>query len=196
MLFRLESSTVVDGESVLPLARVKEHLEVDSDYRDPLIEIFRDAAIDLVQQYTMRRLALNDVADPVLWRGNGFGSAPRGILRLGVGPVHSVLAINYRDSQGAAAVMPLTDVVHSGGSEIEPAAGKNWPDVDGGLDCAVISLRVGYEAGKVPGALISAMLLMIGHLYANRESVVIGTMTAELPLGFEALCDKYRDPVI
>lgn len=196
MLFRLESSAVVDGESVLPLARVKEHLEVDSDYRDPLIEIFRNAAIDLVQQYTMRRLTLNDVADPVLWRGNGFGSAPRGILRLGVGPVHSVLAIHYRDSQGAPAVMPVADVVHSGGSEIQLAAGKNWPDVDGGLDCAVIKLRVGYETGKVPSALISAMLLMIGHLYANRESVITGTVTATLPLGFEALCDKYRDPVI
>lgn len=37
-----------------------------------------------------------------------------------------------------------------------------------------------------------AMLLLIGHWYANRESVVVGFTTASLPLAFESLLQPYR----
>ena len=36
------------------------------------------------------------------------------------------------------------------------------------------------------------MRLMLGHLYANREAVVTGVTTAELPLGVDALVRPYR----
>ncbi|KPX09496.1 hypothetical protein ALO75_200090 [Pseudomonas syringae pv. coryli] len=32
-----------------------------------------------------------------------------------------------------------------------------------------------------------AVLLLVGHWYANREAVVIGTITAEVPLAVERL---------
>lgn len=38
----------------------------------------------------------------------------------------------------------------------------------------------------------AAMLLLIGHWYANRESVVIGTITAEVPMAVDALICPYR----
>jgi hypothetical protein len=38
----------------------------------------------------------------------------------------------------------------------------------------------------------TAMLLLIGHWYANRESVVVGTITSELPMAVEALIAPYR----
>lgn len=37
-----------------------------------------------------------------------------------------------------------------------------------------------------------AMLLIIGHYYSNRESVVTGTIATELPLGVEALLYRHR----
>lgn len=37
-----------------------------------------------------------------------------------------------------------------------------------------------------------ACLLLIGHWYANREAVVIGTITAEVPLAVQALLQPYR----
>ncbi len=49
------------------------------------------------------------------------------------------------------------------------------------------------EAGLVLDAdLTAAMLLLIGHWYENRESVVVGTITAELPMAVEALIGPYR----
>jgi len=37
-----------------------------------------------------------------------------------------------------------------------------------------------------------AMLLMIGHWYANREAVNIGNITSEIPLAVEALLQPHR----
>ncbi|WP_095497215.1 head-tail connector protein [Paraferrimonas haliotis] len=37
-----------------------------------------------------------------------------------------------------------------------------------------------------------AGLLVIAHWFANRESVVVGTITSEVPQGFKALLNPYR----
>ncbi|WP_138761608.1 head-tail connector protein [Pseudomonas lactis] len=42
-------------------------------------------------------------------------------------------------------------------------------------------------ATDFPASLKSALLLLLGNSYATREAVVIGTITAELPLGVESL---------
>ncbi|HHQ6553286.1 TPA: head-tail connector protein [Serratia fonticola] len=39
---------------------------------------------------------------------------------------------------------------------------------------------------------VSAMLLLIGHWYANRETVNIGNITSELPFATTALLQPYR----
>ncbi|MDI5890608.1 head-tail connector protein [Halomonas rhizosphaerae] len=40
--------------------------------------------------------------------------------------------------------------------------------------------------------LTTAMLLLIGHWFENREAVVIGSSPAELPMAVEALISPYR----
>lgn len=44
----------------------------------------------------------------------------------------------------------------------------------------------------VNDAIRAAILLTIGHLYANRESVVTGTIATELPMTTRYLLDPYR----
>ncbi len=46
-------------------------------------------------------------------------------------------------------------------------------------------------AGLVEGALISAMLLLIGSLWENREQEITGTITTELKLGMQRLLMPY-----
>lgn len=40
--------------------------------------------------------------------------------------------------------------------------------------------------------LVTAMLLIIGTWYANRESVVVGSISSELPMGVKSLIEPYR----
>lgn len=56
------------------------------------------------------------------------------------------------------------------------------------LDIALDELEVG---GNLPPAIIHAMLLMIGNLYANREPVSYGTV-AKIPYSYEYLLGLYR----
>lgn len=56
------------------------------------------------------------------------------------------------------------------------------------LDIALDELEVG---GTLPPAIIHAMLLMIGNLYANREPVAFGTVV-KLPYSYEYLIGLYK----
>ncbi len=44
-----------------------------------------------------------------------------------------------------------------------------------------------------PASFKAAMLLLIGHAYANREAVVVGTITAEVPMAVESLLWSSRN---
>ena len=60
---------------------------------------------------------------------------------------------------------------------------------------AVRPVEVVYEAGftELPKALRQAMLLMIGHWYTNRETVITGSTTAvEVPLAARTLMNQYK----
>ncbi|MGQ7253974.1 head-tail connector protein [Vreelandella titanicae] len=40
--------------------------------------------------------------------------------------------------------------------------------------------------------LVDAMLLLIAHRYANREAVVVGSISSELPMAVKDLIEPYR----
>ncbi len=48
------------------------------------------------------------------------------------------------------------------------------------------------NCGELPSPLIHAMLLFIGNMYANRESVAFAG-AQEIPLGYNYLLDLYKD---
>ena len=43
------------------------------------------------------------------------------------------------------------------------------------------------DAASVPETIKQAMLLMVGHMYATRESVITGTISKEIEHGWRAL---------
>lgn len=44
----------------------------------------------------------------------------------------------------------------------------------------------------INGAVQAAMLLILGHLYANRENTLVGVSAQELPMGAHSLLWPYR----
>ncbi|AYO83661.1 head-tail connector protein [Methylobacterium brachiatum] len=65
------------------------------------------------------------------------------------------------------------------------------PAVDGAT--TTVRWRAGYEAGKVPAPVRHAVLLMVSHLFNNRDAVsTTAAQPAQLPLGVEALLSPYR----
>ncbi len=49
------------------------------------------------------------------------------------------------------------------------------------------------SADKVPKRMAQAMLMLVAHWFANREAVVTGTITTQVPLAVEALLFTCRN---
>jgi len=177
------------GEDIVPLADLKAHLSlaVDEDEFHPLIEIYRDAAIDMVERYCGVRLgALEDVT----WRGECLPDR----VQLGVWPVTAINSITWLNQTGAAIVGEETDWRIVRRDEIMLKPGRTLPgDVAAGIE---IKFDAGFTNATRPAALVQAVKLFAAHLFLHREAVESGTVSGEIPLGFKQLCGVYRVPVI
>jgi hypothetical protein len=60
------------------------------------------------------------------------------------------------------------------------------------LASAVLDGAAGADPILLNPSVRAACLLILGHLYANREDVVTGTIATELPMGFRSLLMPYR----
>ncbi len=77
------------------------------------------------------------------------------------------------------------------GSVVSVYLTSTWPAVTlNREDKVVITMTVGYSS--VPAAIKQAILLMVGHWFANRETVNVGNIVSELPFGATALLAPYR----
>ena len=137
---------------------------------------------------------------------NGF---PTGFIPLPFGPILSVVSVTFLDPDASPPQYSTMDTAdyqlnaYVLPTRLELAYGASWPtavDFDG-------SVKVQYTAGYslpddspqvnvLPYGIKAAMLLMLGHLFENREATAQSTATSslveELPLGVAALLERYR----
>ncbi len=60
------------------------------------------------------------------------------------------------------------------------------------LASAVLDGTAGSDPILINPSVRAACLLILGNLYANREDVVVGTISSEIPMGSRALLTPYR----
>lgn len=122
-------------------------------------------------------------------------------LLLPFSPVRAVTAVSYTDSTGAAAVVSdATLDQFSEPNRLWPVYGTPWPQAQPSANSVVVDYLVGYTLPTdavndtpLPPSIMSAMLLLLGHLYENRENTTIGRAAniQEIPLGAEAFLVPY-----
>jgi uncharacterized phiE125 gp8 family phage protein len=180
---------------VIELAEAKEHLRVDVDDDDALIDAFLAAAQDHVEQHTgqvltprVMEMALGGF--PVTCTGRGTNDG----IEIPRRPVTDVTAIAYTDSDGVDVSLDAADWrwSESEPSLLRPAFSTSWPSAYDERGSVRVQFEAGYEEGLAPASLVAAVKLMLGHLYANREGVNVGGAAAEMPLGVAQLCAPYR----
>jgi uncharacterized phiE125 gp8 family phage protein len=179
----------LDGEpavELLSLEEVKQHLKVVTDEEDALITGYVAAAIGHLdgedgwlgrsitrQTHTLRLSCLS-----------------RSRIRLPYPPVVSVTSVTHHDgSEAFATVDPASyELV---GRHLQPKFGQSWPIVSPASGAVLITYAAGYTV--LPPALRAALLLMIGDLYAARETFVLGSAAA-VPMSttVEALLSPLR----
>lgn len=121
---------------------------------------------------------------------------PGGLIELPYPPLLGITSIKYYDNAGGAAVTInasnyVVDAISEPG-RVALKTGVNWPSVTlreiNGVEI-IYTAGYGADAADVPDQYKQAMLLLIGHLYENRESVVVqqGVSLVQVPQAVEWL---------
>lgn len=165
----------------ISLAEAKAHLRVDHTDEDDLVEALIRAAVDHLDGWAG---ILGRALEPQTWRLSEARDVrlPRsGAVRLPLGPVVSITSITYLDADGAEQTIAGASYwLH--GEDVVPD--DVWPEGTG--------LTVTWVAGTgTPPAVKQAILLLVGHWYANREAVTAGALS-NAPLAVAALLTPHR----
>jgi uncharacterized phiE125 gp8 family phage protein len=182
---------------VITTAEAKAHCRVDHTDDDDLISRLIRAARECIdgphgigiamvaQQWTLSL----DGMPPCIW--------------IPMGPVLSIDSITYLDDGGSRQMLASDGYSWRKelfGARIKPPYNGTWPTVRCDYDSVQVTFTAGYPGtndspaslDEVPEALRQAMLMLIGHWYANRETTIIGEIPAELQFSFQNLTERFR----
>lgn len=163
---------------------------------DPYLTSLVKSARRLVESETGRAL----ITQTWILRLEGFPTSSDCPLWVPLPPLQSVSSIAYVDADGvsqtwAAAsyqvTTPAGDAPDCG--RIAPAYGEVWPTTREQMEAVTITFVAGYgAAGAVPEDLKHAMKLIVGHLYEQRQLVVVGASVTQIPKTTDWIVDLYR----
>lgn len=172
------------------LAEARAHLRAATTAEDALITSIITAARQACEDRLQRTLLQTDWELTL----DAFPCA----IPLRMPSVMSVQSIQYVDEDGVTQTLSPSSYQVDDKSEpgwVVPAYGYAWPTTREQINAVTVGYRCGYgtTAAAVPGPIKSWILLMVGSLYENRETVVTAQGIVSVDLGFaDRLLDTYR----
>ena len=202
---------------IVDLDTVKQHLRIGDDTaEDTLLQIYINAAqamIDGPFGWLGRCIGLQELQLQIdgfphaIWGWDcgggglfwgayptlGYESGRGGRIKLPYPPLIAVSSVTYLDSTGTEQTLPSADYLASD-EGLQAAYGNTFPDGRWQPDAVMINYSAGYTTP--PPAIVAAMLLMVGDLYSNRETVETGVRAAAVAVPMsttvEALLSPFR----
>lgn len=190
MIYTLKTAPAV---SPVHLEEAKAHLRVSGAGDDAYISSIVEAATSIIENMTSNRFV------PQTWTAylTSFPSDSKIVLPFG--KVISVASVKYTNYAGAITTFSsanyTVDTVSSPG-KIDLAYEVDWPSdiVLQPVNGIAVEFVSGYTS--VPVEIKQAILLMISHLYENREPFLVSmfgkSSVAAIPLSIDALIAEYR----
>lgn len=174
----------------ISLELAKSHLRVTDASEDALISMYIKSAREVVE-HRIGRALINQTLEFTL------DKFPCGSIKFPISNVYEIASIKYINSVGTETTLDASNYSldsYSLINKIIPAYGFSYPAVLAIDNCIKIQFKAGYgaDAETVPSNVIAWMLLAIGSMYANRETVIDGRIS-ELPRTFfDGLLDSVR----
>jgi len=167
----------------ITLAEAKLHLRVTSTVDDDLI----NSLIQTAREYCELIAGRAYITQSITLKMDYFVES----LELPRPPLISVTSVKYVDTAGDTQTLSSTyytvDTVSEPG-RLLLAYNKSWPTIRSVQQAVEVIFAAGYgDASSVPERVKSAMKLLIGHWYENREQVVVGTINKELDMAVKSL---------
>ena len=115
------------------------------------------------------------------------------VVEFGMAPIVSVTSVQYITGDVLTVWASSNYEVDLKLGRLRPVSTSAWPERDDVFNAVQIRFVAGYASeALIPKELTTAVLLLVGHYYANREAVITGTIASELPLGVEALIESHK----
>jgi len=172
----------LDDASVEPISleEAKKHLRLEGvlDDEDDLISSMITAAREMAEGRLNRTLVR---------RVREVAACNWGTIKLLKPPFVQVESVSYFDADGQSFDVDASDLSVS--SIREPATvslryGFPAPQLARQDEAIIVRYTAGYAPGEVPRMIVQWMLLVIGALYAHRESFVAGVSVTMIPEEF------------
>ena len=181
----------------LRLGDIKRHLRLSTGdaTEDKVFSILKKAARSKAETYTNRKFITQTwyrYLDE--WPSGDYITLPYPPLSTA-----TALVLTYKTSTEATTTVSSTKYRADSASvpgRLVLGYGDDWPSE---TLWTVNPIRVEYVCGygvestNIPSDITNAMLLMVGHMYENREDSIAGQDLALIPEGSKALLYNYRD---
>jgi len=177
------------------LIEAKAHCRIDTSDDDGLIAGYIVAARSWLESQLGPLMTQTwDITFDYRWPWDGC----KFILRLPIRPVQSITSVTYVDENGVTQTLSASlykAILNTPVAAIEKAYGASWPGVRAQPAAITVRAVCGYgpNPGDIPAHLRQALLMLVGHFYEHRESVVIGQAPSSVPMSVEMLMSPSRD---
>lgn len=153
--------------ALISLAQARAHVRVASDYPDTQLTPYINGAVDAAEAYLNR--AIYETAQALALARQAYPGQVRTASETRDDALAAARLIEGREERCAAVAIAEAD----------------YQDAMGVAGRALYGIVVN-------ASIVSAILLTVGHHFANRAAVVTGTTSAELHLGSKELLRPYR----
>jgi uncharacterized phiE125 gp8 family phage protein len=178
-------------QTPVSLDEAKAHLRVDHPDDDAAIINMIKSATSMAEEFLRRALCTQTIK-------LAMPTFPSGSIVLPRPPIQSIVAVSYyTEDDLLASILNLPPAAIYTLDEYEYAAvllpGKSWPATATHRTAAFVEYIAGYASpALVPEPIRQAILMTVGHFFANREDVITGTIAAALPRSAESLLWPFR----
>ena len=177
----------------IALSEAKLFLKVDTSDDDALIGTIISSAREYVENFTCYQL-LSATYTQYLDKFPNKNTA----IELLMNPVSAVTHVKYYDSDNTLQTWNTSNYdtdLKGKPARITLANDATFPTVYDRTNAVEIKFVAGYastSATGFPKQLLNAMYLIIGHLYENRQDVIVGSIVSEMKKGADSILRQYR----
>ena len=179
-----DSVSVEPTSEPVTIAEARRQCDLDDNYFDEQLQHLIKAARRKVEQDTRRALITQT-------RVLKMATFPASIaIELPRTRVASVSSVQYVNTGGST--ITFSSSLYALDANHNPPLvvlgyNETWPSVRGHHNDVVITDVAGQASTAVPETAKQAVLLLVRHWFDNSSPVVVGTITASLPLSYDAL---------
>jgi hypothetical protein len=164
----------------ITLSEAKRHLRVDYDDDDAYIA----GLVDLVEELVKTEISGT-------FAGEGTVATVGTTALAGTDTNFSDFSVGDKILVDGETVRTLATITDDDTATVTVAFANTDSDLE-----YTVTTGLPLVDGLLPAGLRQAMLLILGHFYANRESIIIGVGATEIPMGFKYLITPYKNYTI